>query len=117
MEKPIVFLDREIQKTITENLPNNKVCSNIAFFYSIFGDITRIKVIIALSLCEMCVNDLSNLLNINQTTVSHQLKILKSIGIVNITKKNKYTFYKITDKFVNEAMLNGFNYIRIKRTS
>ena len=115
MKKDVVFLNSNIYNTIVDNMPSNNICSNIAYFYSVFGDVTRLKVIIALSLSEMCVNDLSNVLNINQTTISHQLKILKSIGAVTITKKNKYTFYKITDKFVNEAMITGMDYILNKK--
>ena len=117
MKKDIVFLNSNIFDTIIDNMPSNQIFANIAYFYSIFGDVTRLKVIIALSLSEMCVNDLSNVLNINQTTISHQLKVLKSIGAVTITKKNKYTFYKVTDKFVNEAMINGINYIISKKAS
>ena len=115
MSKNLAFLNNNISNIIIENMPSNTTCANLAYFYSIFGDTTRIKVIIALSLSEMCVNDLSKILNINQTTISHQLKILKSIWAVSITKKNKYTFYKITDKFVNSAMLNGMDYIINKK--
>lgn len=106
-----IKLNENIEKTIKESLPNKKVCSNLANFYSLFSDSTRIKIIISLLLSEMCVNDLSRILDINQTTISHQLKILKSSGAVTSTRKNKYIFYKITDKFVSIIMHNGVDYI------
>ena len=71
--------------------------------------------LISLLLSEMCVNDLSRLLELNQTTVSHQLKFLKSVGAVTSTRNNKYIFYKITDKFINSIMINGFDYILNKQ--
>ncbi|MGN0961260.1 MAG: ArsR/SmtB family transcription factor, partial [Christensenellales bacterium] len=99
------------QETIKDNLPNSQVCNRLAYFYSMFSDSTRLKIIISLLLKEMCVNDLSQILNINQTTVSHQLKILKSNGAVTTTRSNKYIFYKVTDKFINNIMVSGVDYI------
>lgn len=96
---------------VRESIPSSKVCNNLALFYSIFADSTRLKIIIALLLSEMCVNDISNVLNINQTTVSHQLKVLKSCGAVTSKRKNKFIFYKVTSKFINNIMINGVDYI------
>lgn len=115
MEKPIIHLDKEIENTIKYSMPSNQVCNNLAYFYSIFSDSTRLKILISLLLSEMCVNDLSRILSLNQTTVSHQLKFLKSVGAVTPTRKNKYIFYKIRDKFINSIMINGFDYILNKQ--
>lgn len=108
----ISSLDANIIKS---NMPNVAVCVSLAEFYSIFSDTTRLKILIALSLTEMCVNDLSCLLDINQTTVSHQLKTLKGIGAVKATRKNKYIFYKVTDRFINNIMINGVDFILNKK--
>lgn len=108
-------LDINIEKTIKENIPNKHICNYLASFYSIFSDSTRIKIIISLLLSEMCVNDLSRILDVNQTTISHQLKILKSSGAVSSTRKNKYIFYKVSDKFVSIIMHNGVDYILSKQ--
>ncbi len=98
------------------NMPSSAVCTSLALFYSIFADSTRLKIIIALLLSEMCVNDISNILNINQTTVSHQLKILKTCGAVTSKRKNKFIFYKVTNKFINNIMINGVDFI-LKKSS
>lgn len=109
-------LSENIERTIKESLPNKNICSDLANFYSLFSDSTRIKIIISLLLSEMCVNDLSRIVGVNQTTISHQLKILKSNGAVTSTRKNKFIFYKITDKFVSIIMHNGVDYILSKQT-
>jgi ArsR family transcriptional regulator len=79
-----------------------------------FSDSTRLKIIVSLLYREMCVNDLSSLLNINQTTISHQLKILKSNGAVTTNRINKFIFYKVNNQLINNIMLNGVDYISNK---
>jgi len=111
----LIHIDSEKENLIKDYLPNNKVCSKLAYFYSIFSDATRLKILVSLLVSEMCVNDLAAILNLNQTTVSHQLKILKSSGVVSTTRKNKFIFYKITDKYINLALMDGVDYILTKK--
>ena len=101
MINSVIHLDRETQNQLLNHLPNPQVCDKLAYFYSMFSDSTRVKIIIALLLKEMCVNDLSTILGINQTTISHQLKILKSNGAVTTTRNNKYIFYKVNSNIIN----------------
>lgn len=105
-----IYLNKQKQDIIKESIPSDKIVSNLSNFYSIFSDSTRLKILISLLLEEMCVNDLSNLLNINQTTISHQLKILKTSGAVVSTRKNKFVFYRATNKFVNNIMISGVDF-------
>ena len=65
----------------------------------------------ALSLSKMCVNDISVSLNLNQTTVSHQLKILKAVGVVKDDRCGKVIYYSIATKTINEVMLSGVDYL------
>lgn len=111
MIAPITHLSPCDAEIIRNNMPSSDTCNNLAIFYSIFSDSTRLKIIIALLLSEMCVNDLSTLLSINQTTVSHQLKVLKSSGAVTSIRKNKFIFYKVDDRFINNIMINGVDFI------
>jgi len=115
MEKNIIHLSTNTINIIKEHMPESKTFNNLAYFYSIFCDSTRLKIVISLLISEMCVNDLSQMLGINQTTISHQLKILKTYGIVSSTRKNKFVFYHITDKFVNNIMINGVDYLINKK--
>lgn len=111
MENTFAHIDNSLLNTLKETLPNSKVCNKLALFYSMFSDTTRLKIIITLLINEMCVNDLSQVLGINQTTISHQLKILKSNGAVISTRKNKYIFYRVSDSLINDVMINGVDYI------
>ncbi len=108
--KSTMYMENNVSSIIKDNMPSDQVVSNLSYFYSIFSDSTRLKILISLLLGEMCVNDLSKALNINQTTISHQLKILKTSGAVISTRKNKFVFYKATNKFVNNIMINGVDF-------
>jgi len=112
MENSKILLKSQIVEDINYYMPTNKMCYNLADFFSMFSDATRIKILSALSVSEMCVGDISKILNINQTTVSHQLKLLKSIGIVKFRRDGKIIYYSVASKMVNECLLSGVEYLQ-----
>ena len=90
----MMLLDRRTKDLIREYVPDGDVLDSIVCFFSIFADHTRVKMLSALAISEMCVTDLSRVLDINQTTVSHQLRLLKNLGIVKSERQGKIIFYK-----------------------
>lgn len=84
---------------------------SITCFFSIFADPTRVKMLSALAISEMCVTDLSRVLEINQTTVSHQLRLLKNLGIVKSERSGKIIFYSLVNDTVNDVMLKGVEFL------
>ncbi len=105
--KFMAFLSQTKQDELAYYLPEEKAISRLADLFSMFGDATRIKIITALCLSDMCVSDLSELLSINQTTVSHQLKVLKNFELVKSTRLGKMIYYSITTKCISEMMSKG----------
>ncbi|MBE5745899.1 MAG: winged helix-turn-helix transcriptional regulator [Clostridiales bacterium] len=103
--------EERIVKDIKYYLPQEKVLRLLAEFFSMFSDETRIKILSALGVSELCVNDIANILNLNQTTVSHQLKLLKSVGAVKFRRDGKTIYYSIADKQINDCLLSGVNYV------
>ena len=106
-----LLVDEKTANDIKYYLPQEKVLRMLADFFSIFSDETRIKILSALSVSELCVNDISNILKLNQTTVSHQLKLLKGIGAVKYRRDGKVIYYSIADKNINDCLMNGANYV------
>lgn len=88
-----------------ELLPDDDCTNKLAIYFQNFSDQTRIKILSALSLRELCVNDLSRILSINQTTVSHQLKTLKDQDVVDYKREGKILIYRLKSPIVNEMML------------
>ncbi len=105
------LLDKRIQKEITYYLPDKATSQKLADFFAMFADKTRLRVISALSISEMCVNDLACVLEMNQTTISHQLQILRSTGLVTFTRQGKTVFYRLSTSKINQVMLSGVEYL------
>ena len=103
--------EEKVVKDIKYYLPQEKVLRLLAEFFSMFSDETRIKILSALGVSELCVNDIANILDLNQTTVSHQLKLLKSVGAVKFRRDGKTIYYSIADKQINDCLLSGVNYV------
>ncbi|NLL56475.1 MAG: winged helix-turn-helix transcriptional regulator [Clostridiales bacterium] len=96
-----------IEEIVEQYLPCEKVLTDMTSFFRIFGDNTRLKIISLLSVCEVCVSDISKLLKLNQTTVSHQLSVLKKGNIVNCRRVGKTIYYFICNDFVENMMEVG----------
>lgn len=99
-----ILLNTIEENEINNYIPSEKKLKELASFFQNFSDSTRLKIISALSINELCVNDLSAVLNINQTTISHQLKYLKNQCIVEAKRDGKIIKYSLQNQFVNELM-------------
>lgn len=111
MEKKFLLLTERSKQELLKYLPTNKVINLMAGFFQNFSDFTRLKILTCLCMCDMCVNDISSLLNINQTTVSHQLQILRAENIVNFSRRGKILIYSLENKSINDIMLSVVNCI------
>ena len=85
---------------VKSEMLEDSVLFNIANFYKIMGDYTRIRLLRALEISEMCVCDLSVLLNMTKSALSHQLKALKNARLVKSQKKGKHVFYSLNDEHI-----------------
>lgn len=102
-----LLLNKESRFKIMEYMPQDKDIEKTALYFQNFSDGTRLKIVSCLAMCDMCVNDLSLILGINQTTISHQLKLLKSQEIVSYRRDGKILLYSLNAQKVNELMLLG----------
>jgi len=78
--------------------------AEMADFYKIMGDNTRISILHALSFSEMCVCDISMLLQMNQSTISHQLKTLRQTRLVKNRREGKVVYYSLNDNYVQQII-------------
>lgn len=92
-------------------LPDDASTTKIARFFGLFADSSRIKLLSALAIAPLCVTDLANILKMNQTTVSHQLRILRDLDVVSCERQGKILKYKITNPKINEILLIGVEYL------
>jgi ArsR family transcriptional regulator, lead/cadmium/zinc/bismuth-responsive transcriptional repressor len=92
-------------------MPSSDRLFDLAEFFKILGDSTRIGILSALHKSEMCVCDISSLLDMTQSAVSHQLRILKQVRLVRSRKEGKIVYYKLDDSHIEEILSMGFKHI------
>lgn len=83
----------------------------LALFYKIFGDSTRIKILSALDESEMCVCDLASVLDMTKSAISHQLAILKRASLVKYKRDGKEVYYSLADEHIKKILEMGFEHI------
>lgn len=111
MKQDYVGIDNKTLSNLEYYMPENGTLRQLADIFSLFADSTRLKILSALALCEMCVNDLSTYLSMNQTTVSHQLRYLKNFNAVAEKRQGKYILYSLGNGFIESIMSDGVDYI------
>lgn len=89
---------------IKKALPNDNKLVEISNIFKALSDPTRVKIVYALLEYQICVGEMVNLLEIPQSHVSHQLRILKKFGIVDFEKDKKMSFYYIKDEYIRELL-------------
>ena len=85
-------------------MPSEKQTQGLAEFFQNLSDSTRLKILSSLSLFDLCVNDICALLSLNQTTVSHQLKILKDQNIVKSKREGKIIIYSLKERAIHDVL-------------
>lgn len=95
-------------------MPKTKTFNSLATFFSIIGDTTRCKILFALKETPMCVCDLANVLSMTKSSISHQLKKLKTAGVVKCERNGKQIIYSLDDDHVFKIFDTSINHINHK---
>ena len=111
-EKEIMCCDeqevhQELLKNIHEKMPNETELYDLAELFKVFGDSTRIRILFVLFEAEVCVCDLAAALNMTQSAISHQLKILKQSRLVKSRRDGKSIYYSLADDHVRTMIAQG----------
>ena len=93
-------------------LPEDEILYDLAELFKIFGDSTRVKILYALLESELCVCDLARLMEVTQSAVSHQLRVLKSSKLVKFRREGKTVYYSLADDHVVRILSQGMEHIQ-----
>lgn len=96
----------QLQAMHTEEL------ETLAEFFRSFADPTRIRILNVLAGGEICVGDLANALEMTQSAVSHQLKVLRASRLIKSRRDGKQILYSLDDDHVHEILRSGIEHIR-----
>ncbi len=104
-------IHEEVVNKVREKLPADENLYDLAELFKVFGDTTRVKILWALDQAEMCVCDISVLLNMTKSAVSHQLRVLKNARLVRFRKEGKNVYYSLDDEHVKGIFELGLIHI------
>ena len=88
---------------------------NLSELYKVFADFTRVRILSALTDGEMCVYHLAEALEMGQSAVSHQLRVLRASGLVRPRRDGRTVYYALDDEHVNEILEAGLEHVIHKR--
>lgn len=101
----------QVIRFVRKKLLKSEKLGDLADFYKLFADSTRLRIIAALSAAELCVCDLSAVLDMKQPTVSHQLRTLKQARIVTARREGKVVFYSLSDDHIRKVVQVGLEHM------
>lgn len=96
---------------VQEQQPDDEILYDLAELFKVFGDSTRIKILYSMFEHELCVNDIARLLNLSQSSVSHQLRILKTSKLVKFRREGKSIYYSLDDEHVRSIISMGMEHV------
>lgn len=96
---------------VSHKLPTDDILISLSELFKVFGDSTRIKILYALFESEMCVCDIASLLNLSQSAISHQLRILKASQLVKFRRDGKTIYYSLADDHVRRIINQGMEHV------
>ena len=108
-------IHEDIIYSVRENMPMEEDLYDLAETFKVFGDTTRIKILYALFASEMCVCDIAALLNMTQSAISHQLRVLKQARLVRYRKEGKIVYYSLDDEHIKQIFDQGLIHIKEKK--
>ena len=94
-------------KLVRSKMLKDSSFSNISDIFKVLGDKTRLKILYALSMKELCVCDLCSLLNMEQSAISHQLRLLRNMKLVKFRKDGKIVYYSLFDSHIMNLIKMG----------
>ncbi|SMC50395.1 ArsR/SmtB family transcription factor [Papillibacter cinnamivorans] len=105
-------IHEEALSEVRKKMPPEDPLIEVAELFKVFGDSTRARIICALNLSELCVCDLSVLLGMSQSAVSHQLRILKQARMVKFRRSGKVVYYSLDDEHIGQIFAVAFQHVQ-----
>ena len=110
-ENTYIHVNEETLKMIDDRIPPEEELQDLAEFYRVFGDATRLKILYVLLSAEMCVYDIASVLGMSQSAISHQLRVLKQMDLVKNRREGKTIFYALADAHIVTILSQGLDHI------
>ncbi|MFZ1507420.1 MAG: metalloregulator ArsR/SmtB family transcription factor [Anaerolineae bacterium] len=100
----ILYVDEARVRAVASRMPTATAITHVTDIFKILADPTRARIVFALSQAELCVCDLAALVGISVSAVSHQLRLLRSLGLVKFRKEGRLAYYTLSDAHVEQLL-------------
>jgi ArsR family transcriptional regulator, lead/cadmium/zinc/bismuth-responsive transcriptional repressor len=107
-------IHEDIVEKVKKEITGDDILCNMSEFFKMFGDSTRLKIINALMISEMCVCDIAALTHMNQSAISHHLKILRAARVIKFRRDGKVVYYSLCDDHISLIFNQGLTHINEK---
>lgn len=104
-------LHEDVVNEVKKKIPQDEMIYDLAEFFKVFADSTRMKIIYALMENELCVCDIANIVQTTQSAISHQLRLLKQSKLVKFRKEGKVVYYSLDDEHISKIVKKGREHI------
>lgn len=111
-DQKYMFMTEEICQEIEEKMPPEEIVYDLADLFKVFSDMTRIRILYALSCSELCVYDIAAVVGMSQSAISHQLRVLKQAKLVKYRREGKTIFYSLADKHIHTILNQGLEHVQ-----
>ena len=108
---PEAIGDSGLRERLLAEMPCEENLYDLAELFKVFGDTTRIRILYVLFEAEMCVCDIAEILNMTQSAISHQLKVLKQAKLVRNRREGKQIYYSLADDHVRTIIGQGMDHV------
>lgn len=107
-----MFMTKETSQEIEEKMPPEEIVYDLADLFKVFSDMTRVRILYALSCSELCVYDIAAVVGMSQSAISHQLRVLKQAKLVKYRREGKTIFYSLADKHIHTILNQGLEHVQ-----
>ena len=108
----ILYVDEELVRTVGAQMPAEDVITRVADIFKVLNDPTRVRIVFALSKADLCVCDLASLIGLSVSAVSHQLRLLRSLGLVEYRKEGRLVYYSLTDEHTRHLLWDVLEHLQ-----
>jgi len=107
----VSFIHKEDAITARKAIPDTETLRGLGETFKVLGDVTRLKICLALARQELCVYDIAALLSLTESAVSHQLRLMKAMRLVRYRREGKMTYYMLDDEHIQDLIRLGVRHI------
>lgn len=111
-QQKFMYITEETDKEIQQQMPPDEILYDLADLFKVFSDMTRIRILYALSCQELCVYDIAAVVGMSQSAISHQLRVLKQAKLVKYRREGKTVFYSLADNHIHTILNQGLEHVQ-----